>query len=105
MTAALGLVARSRELGAADRFEEALKPLELAQQHVLSGVGRLLHAATLDYTERAQTPADEYRIEPARLQGLAELLPLALGELRPTAGAQPLILRYEVIAFGARNQP
>jgi hypothetical protein len=104
MTAALGLVARSRELAAAGRFEEALPPLTLAQQHVLSGVNRLLHAATLDYTERAMTPADEYRIELARVQGLVELVPLALRDLQPGAGAQALISRYEQTSAQLRQQ-
>lgn len=104
MTAALSLVAQSRELASAGRYDDALGPLATAQQHVLSGVNRLLASATLDYTPRASTPAEEYQIELGRLQGLAELVPLALQDLRPAADARSLIERYEETSRGLRNQ-
>lgn len=104
VTAALGLIAISRELALGGRYDEALVPLHSAQSHVLSGIDRLLRSTTLDYTERASTPAEAYRIERARLQGLADLVPLALQQLRPGAEAKGLIERYQDTSERLRAQ-
>lgn len=95
MTAALGLLGRSRDLAESGRHIEALALLQAAQFHVLAAVNQLLDAATLDYTERPATPAEAYRIEQARLQGMADLVPLALQQLQPAPDARLLIERYQ----------
>jgi len=61
---------------------------------VLAGMNRTLHAATLDYTLRSSTPAEAFAIELARHRGYAELLPLALRDLKPRPDALALIERY-----------
>ena len=68
--------------------------LDTAERHVLAGMNRLLGHKTLDYTARASTPAEEYQLELARHQGLVELLPLAVREMKPRDDALALIERY-----------
>ena len=94
MTGALGLLGRARQLADDGRFEEANQTLVQAEQHVLSGMNRTLHAATLDYTQRAASPAEEFQLELARHRGFAELLPLAVRDLKPQPEALALIERY-----------
>lgn len=86
------------------RYEDANQLLTAAEQRVLSGLKRLLHASTLDYTERAATPADALRVEMARHQSLAELVPIALADLKPPPAAVALIERYQETSRGLRAQ-
>ena len=86
------------------RYEDANQILAAAEQRVLAGIKRLLHAGTLDYTERAATPAEELRVAMARHQSLAELIPIALADLRPPAAAVALIERYQETSRSLRAQ-
>lgn len=92
--AATGLIGQARQLGEQARHEEALSLLSRAEQHVLAGLNPLLHQRTLDYTARAQTPAQAYEQALASLASLADLVPLALAELKPRPEAVALIERY-----------
>ena len=94
LTAALGLLGRARQLAQDGRHDEANQALVQAERHVLSGMNRTLHAATLDYTQRASNPAEEFELEMERHRGLAELVPLAVRDLRPQPDALALIERY-----------
>ena len=76
------------------RHDEALELLDRAQQQVLAGLTRLLHASTLDYTMRPANPAEEFEIELARHRSLVDLLPLALDQLKPGRDASALMARY-----------
>lgn len=104
LTSAIGLVGTARRLGDEERFDDAIRTLAQAEQHVLSGMNRTLHAATLDYTLRPTSPAEEYRDEMARLTGFADLLPLAVRDLKPSPGAMVLIERYAETSSTLRNQ-
>lgn len=92
--AAQSLIASARGFAEAGRHIDAVFTLDLAERHVLAGMNRALHARELDYTQRAATPEQEFQIELLRYQGLSELVPLAVSELRPRADAQVLIERY-----------
>jgi len=94
LTAAIGLVEMSRQHAQEGRFDDANQVLVQAERHVLAGMNRTLHAATLDYTLRSSTPAEAFAIELARHRGYAELLPLALRDLKPRPDALALIERY-----------
>ena len=94
LIAAIGLQQTAMWFAGEQRFDEAVHTLDTAERHVLAGMNRLLGAKTLDYTARASTQAEEYQLELARHQGLIDLLPLALRELKPRADAQALIERY-----------
>jgi hypothetical protein len=101
---ATGLVGNARMLGQEGRYDESLRLLAAAEQRVLAGLGRLHASRELDYTVRSDTPLDEFRQELARHAELAELVPLALRELKPAADAQLLIERYQQTARTLRTQ-
>ena len=94
VTAAMGLLAVSRQHAQEGRYEEANQSLAQAERHVLAGMNRTLNATTLDYTVRASSPVEEFQIELARHRGLADLIPLAVRDLQPRADAMALIDRY-----------
>lgn len=94
MTAAVGLVAVARQQAQEGRYDDANQTLAQAERHVLAGMGRMLQATTLDYTQRAATPAEEFQIELARHRGFVELVPLAVRDLKPLPDAMLLIERY-----------
>ena len=96
-TALLDAVSRlggARTLAQQGRYEDAHRALSDAERTVLDGMSRLLGSREIDYTARAATPAEEFQIELARYQGLADLIPIALRELGPTPAAMNLVERY-----------
>jgi hypothetical protein len=94
LTSAIGLVGVARQQAQEGRYEDANQALMQAERHVLSGMNRTLHAATLDYTQRSASPAEEFQHELARHRDFAELLPLAVRDLKPRPDALALIERY-----------
>lgn len=102
--AALGLLDTARAFGQSGRYEEAVHVLASAESHVLAGMNRLLTGRDLDYTQRPASPAEEFALELQRHQGLAELVPLALAELRPRGDAALLIARYGEASKALREQ-
>ena len=101
---AIGRIDRARVLGREGRFDEAQQILALAETQVLAGLTRLLGARELDYTPRASTPAEELQMELLRHDELAELLPLALRELRPRGDALAQVERYRDASQALRAQ-
>ncbi len=94
LVAALGLIGTARHFTDLGRHEDALHTLAQAEGHVLAGMRRVLGTAReLDYTPRAASPAEAYRDELARHDALAELVPLAVAELKPRGDAAALIGR------------
>jgi tetratricopeptide (TPR) repeat protein len=94
MTAAMGLIGGARGHAQAGRFDEANQALAQAERHVLTGMNRSLHATTLDYTVRPTSVIEAFQFELARHKGFADLLPLAVRDLKPNAEASALIDRY-----------
>jgi Arc/MetJ family transcription regulator len=94
LAAALGLMGTARYFAEAGRYEESVFTLGTAEQHVLSGMKRALQSRELDYTARARNPSEEFQIELQRHAGLADLVPLAVNELKPRGEAAALIERY-----------
>lgn len=88
------LVASARRLAGLGRLEEANRMLASAEQAVLSALARALGSATLDYTPRFESPADEYRYETERFGSFRQLVPRALEELKPVEAAAQLAERY-----------
>ena len=86
--------AKAREAQQAGHYEDANQLLAAAEQHVLTGMSRLLADRTLDYTVRPANPAEEFQQELARHGSLSDLVPLALAELKPGPDAVALIARY-----------
>jgi tetratricopeptide (TPR) repeat protein len=102
--AATGLIVTARQFAQESRFEDAGHTLAAAESHVLTGMNRLLRSKTLDYTMRPSTPAEEFQLELTRHKGLADLVPLALAELKPKADALALIDRYGKTSQSLRSE-
>jgi hypothetical protein len=102
--AALGLIETARYFGDAGRHIEGVFTLEAAERHVLAGMNRALQGRDIDYTQRAATPQQEFELELQRHAALAELLPLAVNELRPGGDAAALIERYKDLSRSLRAQ-
>ncbi len=92
--AALGLMSTARYFVDAGRHEEAVHTLAIAERHVLAGLQHALGTREINYTPSAVTPEQELQQELQRHQGLADLVPLAVQELKPRADALALIERY-----------
>lgn len=104
LVAAVGLIGTARYFAEAGRPRDAVFTLELAEKHVLSGMNRTLQQREVDYTQRASTPEQEFQLELQRHQAMAELLPLALADLKPSAEALKLIERYTGDSRSLRGQ-
>ncbi len=104
LVAALGLIGTARGLAADGRHEDAVFTLGTAEGHVLTGMNRVMHARTIDYTARATTPAEEFELELARHRSLIDLVPLALNDLKPRPDARALIDRYTEASSSLRAQ-
>lgn len=72
----------------------ALGRLGEAHKGLLEELNRLLGSATLDYTPKFDSLAEEFGFELERHRSFAELVPLAIKELNPTRDARTLIDRY-----------
>jgi hypothetical protein len=95
---------QAAHLAGEKRYDEATALLAQAERHVLEGMNSLMHAATLDYSSRPANTAEELEQELARQRGLAELVPLALADLKPRPEAVALIERYAETAATLRAQ-
>ncbi|MDH4060755.1 MAG: hypothetical protein OEU94_08075 [Aquincola sp.] len=92
---ATGQLAHARRLGEEQRYDDSLRLLATIEQRVLAGMQRAIGARELDYTERAATPAEAWRLERARHAMLADLVPLALHEMTPREDTRALVERYQ----------
>lgn len=81
------LIAKGRRLADRERFGEAHRVLLAAERELLAGLPRMLESATLDYTVRFDSPADEFRHESERFMSFRRLVPIALAELKPAPDA------------------
>lgn len=91
---AQGLMASARQAAQEGRVEQANQMLSRAETQVLAGMSRSLGSQTIDYTVRPTSPAEEFTQELSRHRGLAELVPLAVRDLKPKPEAVALIDRY-----------
>jgi len=98
------LMQTAQQFARESRHEEAVFTLGQSERHVLSGMNRVLHATTLDYTARAESPAQELALELARHRSLMDLVPLALRDLKPPPDAVQLIERYRDSSHALRAQ-
>ena len=104
LASAESLMSTARSLGAAGRHVEALAALKTAERQVITGMNRSLQQREINYTQRAGTPEQEFQLELRRHQAMADLLPVAVGELRPQASAVQLIERYAETSRTLRAQ-
>lgn len=102
--AALGLMSTARYFADAGRHEDAVHTLSIAERHVLAGLQHALGTREINYTPSAATPEQELQLELQRHQSLADLVPLAVNELKPRGDALALIERYGETSRALRAQ-
>ena len=81
------LIDDARTLAAAEQFGGAIRAAQHAERGLIAGLSQLLGSATILYTQRFDTPAEEFAFELDRNRSYEELVPVALTELRPPASA------------------
>lgn len=74
-----------------NRMGDALQALEKAEQVMKSALGRILGSTTIEYTQKFESPAEEYSFELERNRSYLELIPVAIAELKPTEDAKQTI--------------
>lgn len=88
------LMAEGRNLANTEQLGEAIRALEKAEQVLMAGINRTLGSTTIEYSEKFNSPAEEFGFELERNNSFADLIPLAVAELRPGDDAKRLIDRY-----------
>jgi len=102
---ATGQIGAAHMLGQSGRHEEALRQLSAAQAMLVRGMGRTYaNARDLDYTARAGTPVESYRLETAQHAAMVDLLPVAIAQMKPRPDALALIERYRQSADALHTQ-
>jgi len=99
-----GMVEQARSFRTAEQLPEANRVLLQAQGILLAAVGGAYRGLTLDYTPRFSDAAEEYRFELDRNQSYADLVPIALAELRPQDEAQKTMQRHTESGRALRRQ-
>ena len=78
------LMQEAAGLAAKERYADAVKPLQSANDLVTAALGALLESQTVVYDKNFATPQEEYEFELARYGSYAELIPLAIEQRKPT---------------------
>jgi tetratricopeptide (TPR) repeat protein len=85
------LMEAARKHAAENRHGDALRALDKAEQVMRSALNRVLGSATLDYTLKFESPAEEFAFELERNRSYMELVPVAIAEYKPKAESRQLI--------------
>jgi hypothetical protein len=85
------IIDSAKTVAAADQLEPAINALGSAEKNILAALNRLLGNATLDYTHRARSQAEAFEFQLARNHSYAELVPLAIEQMNPSADTVKLI--------------
>ncbi|MGY0195498.1 hypothetical protein ACWA7J_10530 [Leptothrix sp. BB-4] len=104
LASATALLDSARQQGAQGRHDDAIAALSRAEKLLLAGYYRGVQNATLDYTQRAATPAEAYALALNQYHALADLLPLAVRDLKPAPSALALVERYAAAASALQGQ-
>ncbi|RZS58152.1 hypothetical protein EV685_0431 [Sphaerotilus mobilis] len=104
LASAADLLAGARQQGSQGRHEEAIATLSRAEKLLLAGYYRGVQNATLDYTQRAGTPAEAWTLALTQYHALADLVPLAVRDLKPAPAALALVERYGAAASALLGQ-
>lgn len=101
LDAARARIDEAKSQANSEHVAAAVSSLEKAERELLTGLNKVLGAATLDYSLRFETPAQEYAWELERNRAFQELVPVALNELKPRREAVGLVDRY--VASNAKH--
>jgi len=97
-------IAEGKAFANTEQLHDAIRVLERAEQMLMAGINRLIGSATLDYAVKFETPAQEFAHELDRNKSFADLVPVALNELRPGEEARRLVERYVAQNVAMREQ-
>ncbi len=98
------LIDDAKTLAAAEQFGPAIRSAQHAERGLIGGLSRLLGSATILYAQRFDSPAEEFVFELDRNRSYAELIPIALTELRPPASAARAIEAHVARNVSLREQ-
>ena len=98
------LIQQAKDLAAAERLAEANLALAQAEQTLMFALNRILGGETLEYAQQFETQAEEFAYELERNRSYLDLIPPAIAELRPSAGAAQLVERYVEQSRSLREQ-
>lgn len=98
------MIAEGKGFANTEQIPDAIRVLEKAEQMLMTGINRLIGSATLDYAVKFETPAQEFAHELDRNKSFADLVPVALHELRPSEEAKRLVERYVAQNNAMREQ-
>ncbi len=104
LASANGLLDAARQQAGQGRHEDAIATLSRAEKLLLAGYYRGVQNATLDYTQRAATPAEAWTLALTQYHALADLLPLAVRDLKPGPASLALVERYAAAASALQGQ-
>lgn len=85
------LVKEGQALGGKGDYTSANKSLEKAQTMITAVLTDMLHAQTVVYDTKFETPKEEYEYELARVENYEELVPLAIEQKHPNERTLGLI--------------
>lgn len=78
------LMEEAKGLAAKQRYAEAVKPLQSANDILTVALGALLESQTVVYDKNFATPKEEYEYELSRYTSYEELIPLAIEQRKPS---------------------
>ena len=86
----------AEDLAAKERYADALKPLQGANDILTVALGSLLQSQTVVYDKNFATPKEEYEFELSRYGSYEELIPLAIEQRKPgeqTVGMMDVLVK------------
>lgn len=82
------LMEAARKHASENRLGDALRALEKAEQVMRSAMNRIMDSVEIEYTQKFDTPAEEYAFELERNRSYLEAIPVAIAEFKPTDEAK-----------------
>lgn len=78
------LMESARKHAGENRLGDALRALEKAEQVMRSAMNRIMDSVQIEYTQKFDTPAEEYTFELERNRSYLEAVPVAIAEFKPS---------------------
>ena len=85
------LLEAARKHAKENRFGDALRTLEKAEQVTRAALNRVLGSTTIDYAMKFDSPAEEFAFELERNRSYVDLVPIAIAEYKPKEEARQTI--------------
>ena len=88
------VIAEARSFRTSEQIPEAVASLERAERMLLLGLNQMLGSETIEYTQKFESPSEEFAHELQRNRSYVELVPIAISQLKPGPEALRLAARY-----------